>query len=83
MKRQTESLIIAARDQALSTNYRKARIEHSRELTMCRMCKTSYKTVTHIISECSELAQTDYDYDLNVVRERELCGDKKRPTKCE
>ena len=31
LKRQTRSLIIAAQDQALDTNYRKARIEHSRE----------------------------------------------------
>ena len=60
LKRQTESLIIAAQDQALGTNYRKAKIEHSRESVMCRMRKTSDETVTHIISECSKLAQTDY-----------------------
>ena len=60
LKRQTESLIIAAQDQALGTNYRKAKIEHSRESATCRMCKTRDETVTHIISECSKLAQTDY-----------------------
>ena len=60
LKRQTESLIIAAQDQALGTNYRKAKIEHSRESAMCRMCKTRDETVTCIISECSKLAQTDY-----------------------
>ena len=52
--------IIAAQDQALGTNYRKAKIEHSRESVMCRMRKTSDETVTHVISECSKLAQTDY-----------------------
>lgn len=60
LKRQTESLITAAQDQALGTNYRKAKIEHSRESALCRMCKTKDETVTHIISECSKLAQTDY-----------------------
>ena len=65
LKRQTESLIIiAAQDQALGTNYyyyRKAKKnEHSRESASCRMCKTRDETVTHIISECSKLAQTDY-----------------------
>jgi hypothetical protein len=60
LKRQTESLITAAQDQALGTNYRKAKIEHSRESALCRMCKTRDETVTHIVSECSKLAQTEY-----------------------
>ena len=60
LKRQTESQIIAAQYQALSTNHRKAKIEHLRESATCRMWKTRDETVTHIISECSKLAQTDY-----------------------
>ena len=27
---------------------------------MCRMCKNREETVTHIISECSKLAQLEY-----------------------
>ena len=57
LKRQTESQIIAAQDQGSGTNFRKSKIEHSR---VCRMCKARDETVTHIISECSKLAQTDY-----------------------
>ena len=60
LKRQTERLIIAAQDQASGTNYRKAKIKHSRELATCKMCKTRDETVTHSISECSKLSQTDY-----------------------
>ena len=60
LKRQTKSLIVAAKDQALGTDYREAKNEHSRESATCRMCKTRDETVTHIISECSKLAQTDY-----------------------
>ena len=67
LKRQNESLIIAAQDQALGTNYRKSKIEHSRESATCKMCKTRVETVTHIISECSKLAQTDYKAQHNRV----------------
>ena len=60
LKRQTESLLKAAQDQALGTNYRKARIERSRESAKCRMCKEKDETVTHLVSECSKLAQKEY-----------------------
>ena len=60
LKRETESLVIAAQDQALRTNYRKAKVEKSGQPATCRMCKEKDETVSHIISECSKLAQTDY-----------------------
>jgi len=37
------------------TNWRKDELE-----AMCRMCKNREETVTHIISECSKLAQLEY-----------------------
>lgn len=60
LKRETESLIVAAQDQALATNYRKAKIEKSRQSALCRMCKSKDETVSHIVSECTKMAQTDY-----------------------
>ena len=60
LKRETESLIIAAQDQALRTNYRKATIEKSTNILMCRLCKEKEETVSHIVSECSKIAQTEY-----------------------
>ena len=60
LKRQTESRLIAAQDKALGINYRKARIERSRESAKCRMYKEKDETVTHLISECSKLAQKAY-----------------------
>ena len=60
LKRQTESLLIAAQDQALGINYRKARIERIRKSANCRMCKEKDETVTHLVSECSKLAQKEY-----------------------
>ena len=60
LKRETESLIIAAQDQALRTNYRKAKVEKSTNISMCRLCKEKEETVSHIVSECSKIAQTEY-----------------------
>lgn len=60
LKRETESLVIAAQDQALRTNYRRAKIEKDGSNPMCRMCKCKYETITHIISGCSKLAQSSY-----------------------
>ena len=59
LKRETESLIIAAQDQALRTNYRNAKIEESTNISMCRLCKEKEETVSHILSECSKIAQTE------------------------
>jgi len=39
LKRETESLIIAAQDQAIRTNYVKATIDRSQDDPKCRMCK--------------------------------------------
>ena len=60
LKRETESLIVAAQDQALRTNYRKARIEKSTNDPKCRLCKERDETVSHLISECSKIAQSEY-----------------------
>ena len=62
LKRQTESLIIAAQDQALRTNYRKAKIEHTTNIATCRLCKEKDETVSHLTSECSKIAQTEYKH---------------------
>lgn len=60
LKRETESLLAAAQDQAIRTNYRRAKIEKDGSSPLCRMCKRSDETVSHIVSECSKLAQTEY-----------------------
>ena len=59
LNRQTESLLIAAQDQALRT-IPEARIEHSRKSDKCRMCKEKDETVFHLVSECSKMTQKEY-----------------------
>ena len=60
LKRETESLILAAQEQALNTNSVKARIYHLQENDTCRLCGGAAENVTHIVSGCKKLAQKEY-----------------------
>ena len=76
MKRQTEALIVAAQDQSLRTNAVKAKIDKSQSDSKCRCCKQTDETVTHIVSQCSALAQKEYKRRHDGVGKRihwEIC----------
>ena len=60
LKRGTESLLIAAQDNAIRTNHIKARIDKMQQNSKCRLCGDRDETINHIISECSKLAQKEY-----------------------
>ena len=60
MKRETESLIIAAQDQALSTNSIKKSIYKLDVSEKCRLCGKETENVIHIVSSCGMLAQKEY-----------------------
>ena len=62
LKKETEGFIIAAQDQALTTNFMKAAIHKTRSCAKCRMCAEKDETVFHIVSECSKLAQKQYKH---------------------
>ena len=59
-KRETESLLIAAHNNAVRTNRIKARIDKTQQNSKCRLCGNRDETINHIISECSKLAQKEY-----------------------
>ena len=59
LKRETESLLIAAQDNAIRTNRIKARIDKTQQNSKCRLCGDRDETINHIISECSKLAQKE------------------------
>ena len=59
LKRETESLLIAAQDNAIRTNHIKARIDKTQQNSKCRLCGNRDETINHIISECSKLAQKE------------------------
>ena len=60
LKRETESLLIAAQNNAIRTNHIKARICKTQQNSECRLCEDRDETINHIISECSKLAQKEY-----------------------
>ena len=60
LKRETESLRIAAHDNAIRTNHIKARIDKTQQNSKCRLCGDRDEAINHIISECSKLAQKEY-----------------------
>ena len=62
LKRETESLIFAAQEQAIKTNYIKCKIDKIQELmSRCRMCGSSGETVHHILNDCPKLKQKEYN----------------------
>ena len=59
-KRETESLLIAVRINAVRTNHIKARIHKTQQNSKCRLCGDRDETINHMISECNKLVQKEY-----------------------
>jgi hypothetical protein len=60
LKKETESLIMAAQEQSLRTRKIMHAIDHRNVDPKCRMCGQKDETVEHLVSACSKLAQTEY-----------------------
>ena len=60
LKRTTESLVFAAQEQAIRTNYIKSKIDKTQDQSQCRMCGSADETINHVLSECPKLAQKEY-----------------------
>ena len=60
LKRETESLIVAAQNQSIRTILVKAKIDKSQGHSLCRMCIKVDESIDHIVSSCSKLAQKEY-----------------------
>ena len=57
MKKETESVLTAAQDQALRTNYIRNMTDKQDVLPMCRLCGKREETVSHITTKCKKLDQ--------------------------
>ena len=70
LKKETESLTVAAQNQSIRTNLVKARIDKSQGDCLCRVCRKVYESIDHIVSGCSKLAQREYkrrDHNLGKI----------------
>ena len=56
LKRETESLIVAARNQSIRTNLVKAKIDKSQGDSLCRVGRKIDESTDHVVSGCSKLA---------------------------
>ena len=59
MKKETESLIVAAHNQSIRTNLVKAKIDKSQGDFLCRVCRKVDESIDHTVSVCSKLAQKE------------------------
>ena len=60
LKKETESAIVAAQDQALCTRNLRNLLDQENVQPICRACGAADETVAHIVSECSKLVQKEY-----------------------
>ena len=61
MKRETESLIVAAQNQSKRTNLVEAKTDKSQKDTLCRLCKKANESIDHVVSGCIKLAQKGHE----------------------
>ena len=66
-KRETESLLIAAQNNAIRTNHIKERIDKTQLNSRCWLCGDRDETIIHMISEYCKLAQKEYKTRHNWV----------------
>ena len=59
LKRETESLIVAAQNQSIRSNPVKARIDKRQGDSLCRVCRKVDESIDHIVNGCSKLAQKE------------------------
>ena len=74
--RETEVLQITAQNNAIKTNYVRAKIDQTQRNIKCRLCEERDETINLVVSESSKLAQKDYQsrYDwVGKVIHCELC----------
>ena len=67
LKRETESLLIAEQNNAIRTNYVKAKIDKMQPNSWCRLCGNRDDTINNIINKCCKFVQREYKTRHNWV----------------
>ena len=60
LKRETESILIAAENNAIRTNPIKTRIDMTQQNSRCRLCDDRDEMINHMINECSKLTRNEF-----------------------
>ena len=60
LKRETESLIVAAQDHSIRINEVKAKIDKNQGDSICRVCRKVDESIDHDVSGCSKLTHKEY-----------------------
>ena len=60
LKREHESLLITAQNNAIKINYIKSRIDKTQQISNCKLYIDRYETINQKITECRKLAQKEY-----------------------
>ena len=76
-KKETEGMIMAAQDQAIRTRWVQKNIDKMDITETCRMCGDKEETISHIVSECKQLAQNEYKLSRHdkvaAILHRDIC----------
>ena len=59
LKRETETLIVAAQNQSIRTNLVKAKTDKCQGDSFCRVCRKVDESKDHTVRSCSKLAQKE------------------------
>ena len=73
LKRETESLLLPAQNNAIRTNHIEVRIDKTQQNSICRLCGDRDETINYIISECNKLAQKEHKTRHYWVSKWEMC----------
>ena len=60
LKRETESVIVAAQNQSIRTNLVKAKIDKYQGDSLCRVCRKLDESIHNVVSGCSKPTQKEY-----------------------
>ena len=69
LRRETESLLIKTQNNGIRTNHIKVRIDKMQQNSKCSLYGGRDKTINHIISECSKIAQKEYKTRYDRMRD--------------